>query len=87
MQKIISHISCCVSAKVDFARIVKGVTVFSGDETQSLTWKIKVPFQGNVHLGAVWFAFFCVTKAEAWLHWKPSFQNILHPNFTGWKQK
>lgn len=73
--------------KVDFAGIVKDVTIFSGDDTQSLTCKVKLPFQGNVHLDAIWFALFCVTKAEAWLHWIPSFQNILHLNFTAWKQK
>lgn len=44
------HLLCC---KVDFARIVKGVTIFSGDETRSLTWKVKVPFQGNVNLDAI----------------------------------
>lgn len=76
----------CFQLKLGFARIVKDVTIFNSDDTQSLTWKVKLPFQGNVHLGAIWFALFCVTKAGAWFHWILSFQTILHLNFTAWKQ-
>lgn len=76
----------CFQLKLDFARIVRDVTIFNSDETQSLTWKVKLPFQSNVHLGAIWFALFCVTKAGAWFHWILSFQTMLHLNFTAWKQ-